>query len=265
MNQTVKLLVTIITVVMLVSHNTQIYATENTSVLIAGLYEAGDQQYHFGNVELFNLYIQPQALLQLKTLETAERVNEVRKTGECYSSGICQKELTMNIPLTVLDNSRKLLVLSPQGDALPITPVKIETRALLVVADNNKLQASLSGGALITAVFKTGKITGTGFVFILPKNSGQMQIKSFSNKAELGSLVQATDKWLSINNQQIPNKMHIKNERISKAYEVSFANLPDKYLALQWSAESPCEDNFSIYNLLGKLAELEWLGRGCDV
>jgi hypothetical protein len=243
----------------------QCKAADSRGVIVAGLYEAGEHHYQFGNVELYNRHIQPQALLQLKNLESAERINEVKKTGECFATGACQKELTINIPLTVLDSYSQFLALSPQGDIFPITPVKIEARVLLVVDDDNALQASLSGGALITAEFAAVKNKGTGFVFIMPKDAGQMLVKSFSKKTEIELIVQATDKWLSIKNQQIPNKMHINSKKISKVLEISFEHQSAKYMALHWSAETPCADNFSIYKLNGKIEVLEWLGRGCDI
>lgn len=249
----------------LLGNSSQSNAEESRRVIVAGLYEAGELKYQFGNVDLFNWHIQPQALLQLKNLESAERINEVRKTGQCFATGACQKEITLNIPLAVLDSYSQFLALSPQGEVFAITPVKIEAMALLVLDAGNRLQATISGGALITAEFKVKKNKATGFVFAMPKGTGKMLVRGLSKKDEIASLVQATDKWLAIKNTQIANKMHIKIENISKAFEISFENQPAKYLALHWSAETPCEDNFSIYTLNGKIEELEWLGRGCDV
>jgi hypothetical protein len=246
------------------------YAETGNPIIVTSLTVRDDGKASFFHKDLFSWHEQIQEQIDVLHLNagTPERVKDVRRNGHCFKTGECQKEITISLPIESLSHYHRFILLSTDGTTIQIKPDKIEGSALMMVYPDGKVITKSAGYGDIYLRSDKTKFTDRYLVFALPQNDNQLVITRMHDTETTRRRTSVDDHGLIVDGKTViaKNNTSYKQARnITIPFEVSISNRSERFIALSWAADTPCERNFSLIRVDSSPEEYQWLGWQCDL
>lgn len=239
-------------------------------IIVTSINLQNDGKATFFHKDLFNWHEQIQEQIEVLGLNgrTPERIKDIRRNGHCFKTGECQKEIRFSLPIESLSSYHRFFLLTTEGDTFQVNPEKIEGSALMMVYPDGRLITTSGGSGTIYLRSEKKKLSDRSLIFALPANNSHLVVTRLPDTEAAKQRLKISDRGLLVDGKAVTAKNHMTDNHIHNIaipFEVSISDRSERFIATTWSADTPCEKNFSLIRVDGDPVEYQWLGWDCDL